>query len=456
MLLLFVAWLAAAGPAAKTSSLVVTVSGVQRDVEVTLQRWDDRDRGVDVAHRRLGGGTWSAAFDALDRGTYAVIVRGQGPLAVSTTRINLGSGEQRRAAISIHPVQVDGSASFAGKPLARATLAFSNVALHWRAEVTTDAAGRFTAELWQPASVLVTASGGALKASFTDTVELRGGRFDFVVPNRQVRGRIVDAASGRGVPNALVFLRTAHDTVRTNPHTTTDANGAFLFNAVAPGAQHLTVLSPDYVIPDAVDFATKEGDPPRVVDVALDTGAPRSLRVVSHDGRPAAGAELDAVAGGEIRAMTYTDAEGRATIPLPRDGEAKVYVVPREGAFAVVGARDAERVTLPRPSSSLRIVTRSTDGAPLPNVELLMSFNGAVVPPVVARRIGVLQGLRLMTNGDGEAVLRNIPPGWYQFWPYRGEEEAQAILAASSIEAPIALNVKTGENTVAVDFQKRR
>src|SRR6185436_3874503 len=217
---------------------------------------------------------------------------------------------------------------------------FSNVALHWRAEVTTDAAGRFAAELWQPGNVLVTASGGALKVSFTDIVELRGGRFDFAVPDRQVRGRIVDAASGRGVPNALVFLRTAHDKVQTNPHTTTDANGAFLLNAVAPGQQHLTVLSPDYLIPDAVDFTTKDGDPPRVVDVALDTGAPRSLRVVSHDGRPAAGAELDAVAGGEIRAMTYTDAEGRATIPLPRGGEAKVYVVPREGAFAVVGPGD--------------------------------------------------------------------------------------------------------------------
>ena len=120
-----------------------------------------------------------------------------------------------------------------------------------------------------------------------------------------------------------------------------------------------------------------------------------------------------------------------------------------------VGARDPERVDLPRPSSSLRIVTRSTDGAPLPDVELLMSFNGTVVPPVVAQRIGVVQGLQLVTNADGEVVLHNIPAGWYQFWPYRGEEEAAAILAADSIEAPIALNVKTGENTVAVDFQAR-
>jgi hypothetical protein len=77
------------------------------------------------------------------------------------------------------------------------------------------------------------------------------------------------------------------------------------------------------------------------------------------------------------------------------------------------------------------------------------------VPPAVARRITIIQGLRLTTNADGEVVLHNIPPGWYQFWPYRGDEEAQAILAASPLEAPISLNVKVGENAVAVDFQKR-
>jgi Carboxypeptidase regulatory-like domain len=452
MLLFLVAWLAAAVPAAKTSTLVATIDGVQGDVAVTLQRLGDDGRRVDVAHRQAAK---SVQFDDLESGTYVVSVRGGGPLAVAATKLNLGGGERRRVTMAIHPVPLDWSVSFAGRPLAGTKLAFTNLTTQWRAEATTDAAGRVAAELWQPGQVLVTASGGALKASFSDTVELRGGHFDFVVPDRQVRGRIVDASSGRGVPRALVFLRTSHGEMKSNPRTTTDADGAFLFNAVAPGAQHLTVLAADYLIPDAVDFTTKEGDPPRQVDVVLDTGAPRALRVVMHDGRPAAGAELDAAVGGEIRAITYTNPDGRANVPLPRGGEAKVFVVPREGAFAVVGARDADRVTLPPASSSLRIVARSTDGEPLPNVELLMAFNGAVVPPAVARRLATVQGLKLITNGDGEAVLRNIPPGWYQFWPYRGEEEVQAILASSLLDAPIALNVKTGENVVAVDFQKR-
>jgi len=449
MVPLLVAWLAAAA-SAKTSSLAVTVDGVPSDAVVTLQRLKDNDDRADVARQQ--GRT--ARFDALESGTYQVIVRGDGPLAVAAAKVNLGSGERRRVTIPIHPERIDGRATLAGKPLSGATLSFLNVDWRWKAEVKTDDAGRFAAELWQPGAVIVTASGGILTSRFTAPAELHAGRFDLAVPDRQVRGRILDAASGRGVPDAAVFLRTASGGVETSPHTMTDAEGAFLFNDVAPGPHHLTVLASDFLMPAPVDFVTREGDPPRAVDVALDTGAPRALRVVLHDGRPAAGAELDAVTGTEIRAIAATDAAGRATVPLPRDGDAKIYVVAREGSFAVVGARDPDRVTLPPPSSSLRIVARSTDGAPMPGVELLMSFNGSVVPSAVARRIAVIQGLRLITNGDGEAVLRNIPAGWYQFWPYRGEDEASAILA-SAVDAPIALNVKTGENTVAVDFQKR-
>ena len=447
MLLLLLAWLAAAAK----SSLAVAVSGVPDDVDVTLQRWADDGKISDVGHVRGR----SAAFSNLEEGTYAVVVRGDGPLAVATTRVNLGRGEKRHTTIAIHPAPVDWHVSLGGKPLGGTTLKISNLDVHWKAELHTDAAGHVAAELWQEGHALITATGGGLNAPYTDRAALHAGRFDFVIPDRQVRGRIIDAASGRGVPDAAVFLRTARSSVTSNPHTTTGPDGSYLFNAVAPGKQHLTVLAGGYLIPEAVEFTTSEGDAPHQVDVALDSGAPRSLRVETYEGHPAAGAELDAVVNGEIRAIASTDADGRATVPLPLHGEGKIYVIPRDGSFAVVGPRDPDRVTLPRPASSLRIVARTTDGAPLPSVELLMSFNGAVVPPIIGRRIGVVQGLKLMTNGDGEAVLHNIPSGWYQFWPYRGEEEAQAILDASMQNAPIALHVKTGENTIAVDFQKQ-
>ena len=114
------------------------------------------------------------------------------------------------------------------------------------------------------------------------------------------------------------------------------------------------------------------------------------------------------------------------------------------------------RVTLPRPSSSLRIVTRTTEGKPLPSVELLMRVNGELIPPAVADELLEQQGLALRTDERGEALLRNLPPGSYEFWPYSGESEAEAIVeTAASLLAPIVVNVKTGENTIAVNFRAR-
>ena len=96
------------------------------------------------------------------------------------------------------------------------------------------------------------------------------------------------------------------------------------------------------------------------------------------------------------------------------------------------------------------------DGKPMPPFNLLMRFNGELVPPVVADELQALQGLRLMTGTDSEACLRNIPSGSYEFWPYRSASEVELIVAAgATLLAPIQVNVRVGENKIAVKFAKR-
>ncbi|HEX8617185.1 MAG TPA: hypothetical protein VF911_06345, partial [Thermoanaerobaculia bacterium] len=103
--------------------------------------------------------------------------------------------------------------------------------------------------------------------------------------------------------------------------------------------------------------------------------------------------------------------------------------------------------------SSLLIRARTTDGAPMPPFSLLMRYNGALVPLEVAEELTVAQGLRLATGANSEALLQNIPGGSYEFWPYRTTEEAEAIVASSDgFAAPIQVNVRTGENKIAVNF----
>ena len=93
----------------------------------------------------------------------------------------------------------------------------------------------------------------------------------------------------------------------------------------------------------------------------------------------------------------------------------------------------------------------------MPPFSLLMRYDGELLPAEVAEELTDTQGLQLTTGPDGEAHLRNIPSGTYEFWPYRTEAEAESIVAAGSLYlAPIEVNVLTGENKIAVKFNSRR
>jgi hypothetical protein len=115
---------------------------------------------------------------------------------------------------------------------------------------------------------------------------------------------------------------------------------------------------------------------------------------------------------------------------------------------------DVIRIVVPAGSASLEISTRTTDDAPLPDVGFLMRYNGELIPPSVAREMHRYQGIQLGTDANGTAVLHPIPPGTYELWPYRTEEEAAAILEVATA-APINVNVITGPNKATVRFRKR-
>jgi hypothetical protein len=87
----------------------------------------------------------------------------------------------------------------------------------------------------------------------------------------------------------------------------------------------------------------------------------------------------------------------------------------------------------------------------MPEVAFVMRYNGEVVPQAVVRELGVLY-----TDGDGLARLPRVPPGFYEFWPYRTEHEMASILeTADAVDPPIRLYAKVGENRVTVRFERR-
>jgi hypothetical protein len=151
---------------------------------------------------------------------------------------------------------------------------------------------------------------------------------------------------------------------------------------------------------------------------------------------------------------------------VPAGESATLFVVAEEGPFAMMRVpRNVERgvdenrrlqVFLPSTTSSLLIRAQTTDGKTMPPFSLLMRYNGELMPTEVAEELTEVQGLQLATGPDSEAHLRNIPSGSYEFWPYRSEAEAESIVAAgSTFLAPIQVNVRMGENKIAVKFASR-
>jgi hypothetical protein len=142
---------------------------------------------------------------------------------------------------------------------------------------------------------------------------------------------------------------------------------------------------------------------------------------------------------------------------VPAAASCAIYALPKEGSIAI-GHFDGPKqllIRVPDGSSSLRLALKSEAGVAFPDLTLLMRIDGIVVPPEVARLLAS-RGFSLITNQQGSISLERIPPGTYEFWPYRTTSEGQTIYeVASEIAAPISVTVLAGENDATVRFKAR-
>jgi len=432
-------------PAAR---LHVDVEGFAGELDAELQLRTER-RFIPLRRRHARA---SFDFDGLGAGSYVLVLRGAAPLERLGTPIIVGDGDTRRVTVAIHPLPFQGVFTLVGKPVANATVALESADFGWRTELRTDGEGRAHGFVWQRGELTATVAGNRhhkVVLQGRDEISLR-----LDLADRVIRGRVSDR-DGLPVPGAGVLLRTTSANGGTSQQTDTGADGTYAFNGVDPGEQRVALAPLGYLIPEPVKFKMNAADTLRDASFVLDTGALHVLRVRDAAGHPAAGAQVIAVVYGAMRARAMADNEGRAELPLPKE-PAVVHVLGRDGAFTSLRvAEDVTPVALPPPASSLSIATRTSDGKPLPNVSFLPAFEGVLMPPAVVRWLESIHGTPLRTGADGEVTLSNIPAGPYQFWPYRTDEEAEAIVAAGAFNAPITVNVKSGANAIVVDFTPR-
>lgn len=454
-LALLVLLITAAVSAAPKASIDATIRGTDQALKVELLLREGESEWKTVAHRALDATTRRVKFDSLDAGVYQLRLEGTAPTEQLATKVVLGTADKRNVTITVERTDLRGQVTYGGTGIAGALL-LRNSEFHWRGGIAVADDGTFRVPLWQRGEYTLEMRGPALSTPFHDVITIADSNDVAIdIPDGRIRGVVRQANDGAAVARALVVVESESTT-----RMYTDAEGRFDFTGVRDGHYTVRIVSPSHLDPEPVDVQIDNDNRQRDLTVDLDRGRTLPLVVVDPQQSPVVDAIVYVVAGTKVCSRTLTDGEGRTNVAAPVDTDAMLFIVPRTGSFGVQRiakqVSDTLRVHLPPASSSLLIRARTTNGADMPPFTLLMRYNGAVVPPEIADALASTQGLNLMKGEGTDIRLEQIPNGSYEFWPYRTSEEAETILSiANEFAAPIQINVRTGENSVAVKFATR-
>ncbi|HEX9983464.1 MAG TPA: carboxypeptidase-like regulatory domain-containing protein [Thermoanaerobaculia bacterium] len=451
-------------PPAHTAAIDVTIRGTQQPLEAELLVRNEKDEWDEIAHKHVPASTRQVGFDKLAPGVYQLLLRGRAQTEQLGTKIVLGSLPQKRT-ITIEPVEVTGRVTLGDVPVGAGAFFLRHQEFSWRGGVELKPDGTFRAPLWQTGSFTANVRAASLPTAYVEVVKLEKApfRLDVRIPDGRITGVIRDAKSGAPVGGALVMLQSTFEEGERNLRATTNAEGAFEFSGVRDAKHVVTVTQPEYLQPAAIAFTFGGSTRFKQLAIGLETGRRIPVVAIDAENDAVANATVLAVAGGRVCSRAKTDDDGRVIVAVPEQEAATIYVIPEGGSFAMLrvtrndpaGVR--KRIDLPRAASSLQIVARTTDGGAMPPFALLVRYNGELIPREVAEELTVAQGLKFGAGGsDSGAQMPNIPSGAYEFWPYRTGDEADAILASgAAFAAPIQVNVRTGENKIAVKFAAR-
>lgn len=434
-------------------------------LDVALFIRDDDGPLKSIGEKRMAASESSITFGELDAGTYLVLVKGAQPLQRISAKTNVAAADVRTIPIDLTSAVAHARITLGGLPLANAPVSLESVGNRWSTTFTTDAHGELTSAIWEQGLFTAAVRPRAGATPHIARVRLSGAplaELAIDVPDRRIAGRVVDDA-GAPVSNALVSLRSTVEEMTRTVKATTGEHGEFEFFGVPAGTHALTIVAGSYLRPDKVAFTLGESDREKIIDIAVHEGLARTFDVRDSHGTPATSALLVVATDGHLRATAYTDMQGRAELATPANERSTLYVFPKEGSLVirplVASLDDASataRIVLPIANSSLELATLTTDGGALPDVLLLARYNGQLLPPEVSSELQRQQGVEFGTNANGIAKLARIPAGTWEFWPYRSEAEASALVAsASALSAPIVVNVVNGENKATVRFRKK-
>lgn len=275
------------------------------DGEVTITAMELRPPRRRVSSEPVKIASGSAPFVELDFAAgYAVrgqVVRGGKPV---------------RGSVHFVPVEQRPGARFAS----------GEIAANGSYEARVPAAGQYR--------VMVSSLGSSIGTTETGTIEIRGDmQHDIELRGAAIRGRVIDASSGVGLPDASVILRGVTSGGADRP---ADSAGRFVFDFVPDGRYTLNATKAGYAS-EPREVVVQQG-----ADVEIDLAVSRGHLVTIRLVDAATGRDADAFA-------TITDAAGRVVGERPsRDpaGGLRFWLQPGTYVVRAIG-RDYEPKTAP-------------------------------------------------------------------------------------------------------------
>lgn len=177
-------------------------------------------------------------------------------------------------------------------------------------------AGNWDVSVWAKTYQDARTSGVAVTAGETKTIEVKAS------PGLTIRGRVIDARTGRGISEASVSASDADDNERVvvfSPGASegplTDVDGRFEITGNGPGLYQLTARHPSFTEGTA---QVKLDDRDAAADITLAAGAVAAGVVVSPDGLPIAGANVSLSGGTSGGGFFGAGGQGALTDALGR------------------------------------------------------------------------------------------------------------------------------------------
>lgn len=416
---------------------------------------DDRTHWV---QRRVVAGSDDIVVTDLAPGIYAVLVEGSEPLQHVTAKANVAAGDVRNIDVSLPARRSHLRVLRGDQPVASSHIQLESIEGQWQGSVATNASGWIDTPIWDfHGQFKVRLPGASSPVPMIMRLQTLTRTATIRFPNRTVKGVVVDTHDEPIAGAVATLINTNIGEGTGSFRARSDAQGRFVFEGVAPEDQLVNVTAPGYLLRDSERFTDD-------LKVTLSQGYPRDLVIEQSDGTAVRGAEALCVTNGRVRSRAFSGIDGHVTIATPVDAPSTVYVIPSDGSFAIRRFRapldevssDPVTVRVAPSTSSLRVRTLTTAGATVPNVKLLLRYDGELIPTPIAHELERVGYLQFHTGPDGEARFDHIPEGVYEIWPYFNEDEVNDLLdSIGAARAPISLNAAAGETEVTIRLSAR-